>query len=68
MNKAIIRPTLIYIIRLWAESDQGGWVWRVSLQPVQPRESMPLGFASLAEAMTFLQTAIVNVIPSDKEI
>lgn len=68
MSNAIIRPTLIYIIRLWAEPDQGGWVWRVSLQPVQPRESMPLGFGSLAEAAAFLQTAIINVIPSDKEI
>lgn len=67
MTDAIIRPTLIYIIRLWAEPDQGTWVWRASLQPVHQREVVPLGFASLDEATLFLQAAMAQVIPSDKE-
>jgi hypothetical protein len=68
MNDAIIRPTLIYIIRLWAESDQGVWVWRVSLQAVQPRDSHLWGFATLAEATIFLQTQMSNIVPVNKEI
>ena len=63
MNRAIIRPTRIYIIRLWAEPDQASLVWRASIQPVHQREIQPLGFASLAEAAAFLETEIANVDP-----
>jgi hypothetical protein len=66
MTDAIIRPTLIYIIRLWAEPDQGTWVWRASLQAVHKREATPLGFASLDEATTFLQAEITQMIPLDQ--
>jgi hypothetical protein len=54
----ITRPTLSYVLRLWAEADDGQWVWRVSLTPIRTkhaRDEAPLGFASLAEAVAYLQ-------------
>jgi hypothetical protein len=57
MNEYIIRPTLIYIIRLWAEPDQGNLSWRVTLQEVGSKLPAPaaVGFPSFIEATNFLR-------------
>jgi hypothetical protein len=61
MDGLIIRPTLVYIIRLWAEPTSDDWVWRVSLQPVRADlQVAPLGFASLETAVTFLQQQMAD--------
>lgn len=55
-TEPIIRPTLLFIIRLWGEPAGQDWVWRVSLRPVPAgAESHPLGFADLDAACAFLQ-------------
>ncbi len=49
----IMRPALSYVLRLWAEDDNGRWVWRLSLMPVPGDQ--PRGFSSLEAAIAFLQ-------------
>lgn len=63
MDSPIIRPTLVYIIRLWAEPSSDDWVWRASLRPV--RADLPvalLGFASLETAVAFLQQQMADQV------
>lgn len=61
MDSPIIRPTLVYIIRLWAEPANEDWVWRVSLRSVQADVQVaPLGFASLETAVAFLQQQMAD--------
>ncbi|GAB4270474.1 MAG: hypothetical protein Kow0080_14980 [Candidatus Promineifilaceae bacterium] len=57
MNYLEARPSLSYLLRLWAEADGERWVWRISLTPVarQTGETQPLGFASLETAVAHLQ-------------
>ncbi|HFQ92995.1 MAG TPA: hypothetical protein ENK32_03220 [Anaerolineae bacterium] len=57
MNYFEARPSLSYLLRLWAEEDGGRWVWRISLTPVarQVEETKPLGFSSLETAVAYLQ-------------
>lgn len=61
VTQSIIRPTLVYIIRLWAEPADGTWIWRLSLQPVlSDQAAAPLGFGTLEHAVAFLQQAMVE--------
>ncbi|MFQ5626591.1 MAG: hypothetical protein ACE5FM_08065 [Methyloligellaceae bacterium] len=57
MTDSIVRPTLSYLLRLWAEDDGGRWLWRVSVEPIprQARGDEILGFPSLEVAVAFLR-------------
>jgi len=69
MDFPIIRPTLIYIIRLWAEPAGDCWVWRLSLQPVLVENPVtPIGFASLEAAVAFLANQMAKSSPHEAAI
>ena len=69
MNEHIIRPTLIYIIRLWAEPDRDSFSWRVTLQEVGTKLPAPnaTGFSSFSEATNFIQTEMELLSDQYKE-
>ncbi|MFZ0546462.1 MAG: hypothetical protein WAM60_13540 [Candidatus Promineifilaceae bacterium] len=69
MNEQIIRPTLIYIIRLWAEPGREALSWRVTLQEVGTAlpQSAVVGFPSFDEAARFLQTEMDHLSQQYKE-
>ena len=52
MTDTILRPTLSYLLRLWAERDGEHWQWRVSLQAIPGKH--PMAFGSFDQALQFL--------------
>ena len=49
------RPTLIFVLRLWAEADADHWQWRASLTPLGSEANSPLGFAGLDPLTEYLK-------------
>ncbi|HID54878.1 MAG TPA: hypothetical protein EYP41_22920 [Anaerolineae bacterium] len=81
MNDQEPRPSLSYLLRLWAEEDSGQWVWRVSLTPVARRFEITLtasgettcgypdftyDYTAVIEGETMSLTQIVNGIVTSR--
>lgn len=54
MTDSITRPSLSYLLRLWAEEDGEAWAWRASLQVIPGQQA--LGFPSLEAAVAYLKS------------
>lgn len=53
MTDSIMRPTLAYLLRLWAERDGERWQWRASLQEIPGGQ--PTAFGEFDLALQFLR-------------
>lgn len=52
-------PGLSYLLRLCPTRSGGEWVWRVAV--VEPDSGRRRGFTSLAELVTFLESAMADI-------
>jgi len=58
VTDSVARPSLSFLLRLWAEANGADWVWRASVADLQG--SAMTGFADMEAALAFIRAAVAS--------